>query len=132
MTAFGSFRLDPANKCLWQKDSRIPMAPKLFSVLCHLVENPGRLVSQEELLEAVWPETFVQPQVRRKYIQELRKILGDSAQTPVYLETIPKRGYRFRLPLTAGASPAETAIASVSLVAVPQGHAAPPGRAAVL
>ena len=76
------------------------MAPKLFSVLNHLVENAGRLVSQDELLQAVWPETFVQPEVLRKYIQELRKILGDKAQNPIYLETIPKRGYRFRLQLS--------------------------------
>ena len=135
MRVFGSFQLDSANQCLWRDDRRISMAPKLFSVLNYLVENPGRLVSQDELLQAVWPETFVQPEVLRKYIQELRKILGDSAQNPEYLETIPKRGYRFRAAEFASPAPAPAAPSTVPpetpAFALPQ-QPAPPGRATVL
>jgi DNA-binding winged helix-turn-helix (wHTH) protein/tetratricopeptide (TPR) repeat protein len=75
------------------------MAPKVFDVLKFLVENAGRLVTQQELLEAVWPETFVQPEILRKYILEIRKALGDPPDHPVFIETLPKRGYRFIAPV---------------------------------
>src|SRR5580693_4701263 len=96
---FAPFRLDPANQSLWRQQARISMAPKVFDVLRYLVENAGRLVTQQELLEAVWPETFVQPEILRKYILEIRKALGDPPNQPVFIETIPKRGYRFIAPV---------------------------------
>src|SRR6202020_1428347 len=95
MKAFGLFRLDPVNQCLWRGETRITLTPKVFAVLHHLIEHPGRLVTQEELLEAIWPETYVQPEILRKYILELRKALGDDPKTPRFIETLPKRGYRF-------------------------------------
>ena len=61
----------------------------------YLVEHAGRLVTQEELLEALWPDTFVQPEVLRKYILEIRRVLEDPPKTPRFVETLPKRGYRF-------------------------------------
>lgn len=93
--SFPPFRLDVANQCLWGKDSRVSVAPKVFSVLEYLVRHAGRLVSQEELLEAIWPETYVQPEVLRKYVSEVRKALNDPAEQPRFVETSPKRGYRF-------------------------------------
>ena len=75
--------------------ARITLTPKVFAVLRHLVDHPGRLVTQEELLEAIWPETYVQPEILRKYILELRKVLGDDPKSPRFIETLPKRGYRF-------------------------------------
>ena len=95
MKAFGTFRLDSANECLWRADVRITLTPKVFAVLRYLVDHPGRLVTQEELLEAIWPETYVQPEILRKYILELRKVLGDDHKAPQFIETLPKRGYRF-------------------------------------
>ena len=92
---FSGFRHDSAINCIWREVARIPMAPKVFDVLRYLVENAGRLVTQQELLEAVWPETFVQPEILRKYILEIRKALGDPPNRPVFIETLPKRGYRF-------------------------------------
>ena len=71
------------------------MTPKVFAVLCYLVDHPRRLVTQDELLEAIWPDTYVQPEVLRTYILDLRKALGDSPKHPLYIETLPKRGYRF-------------------------------------
>jgi tetratricopeptide (TPR) repeat protein len=59
------------------------------------VEHPGRLITQDEILEALWPETYVQPEVLRKYILEIRKVLGDRLDRPMFVETIPKRGYQF-------------------------------------
>src|ERR1700681_4781177 len=99
MKVFHPFRLDPANQCLWRGDARITLTPKVFAVLCHLVEHPERLVTQEELLEAIWPETYVQPEILRKYILELRKVLGDDHKSPRFIETLPKRGYRCVAPM---------------------------------
>src|SRR5579863_2146266 len=95
MKAFGSFRLDTSDQCLWREDVRIALTPKVFAVLRYLVDHPGRLVTQEELLEAIWPDTYVQPEILRKYILELRKVLGDDPKSPRFIETLPKRGYRF-------------------------------------
>src|SRR5262249_9727281 len=79
----------------WRGDTRLSIMPKPFAVLRHLVDNAGRLVTQDELLVAVWPDAYVQPEVLRRYILEIRRILGDDAKTPSFIETVPKRGYRF-------------------------------------
>jgi predicted ATPase len=95
MKQFESFKLDASNECLWHHHAQISMAPKPFAVLRYLVDNPARLVTHDELMEALWPETYVQPQVLRTYVLELRKALGDDAAEPRFIETVPKRGYRF-------------------------------------
>jgi predicted ATPase len=100
MKQFQSFHLDTSNQCLLHNDAQIDLAPKLFAVLRYLVENPGRLVTHDELLEALWPETYVQPQVLRTYVLELRKVLGDDAAQPRFIQTLTKRGYRFVAPVT--------------------------------
>jgi predicted ATPase/DNA-binding winged helix-turn-helix (wHTH) protein len=99
MKQFACFQLDTQNQCLWRNGDRIPLTPKPFAVLRYLVENPQRLVTYDELLEALWPETYVQPQVLRTYVLELRKVLGDDAGNARFIETVPKRGYRFIAPL---------------------------------
>jgi predicted ATPase len=99
MKQFGSFGLDTSNECLWRNGLQISLPPKPFSVLRFLVENPGRLITHDELLDALWPETYVQPQVLRTYMLELRKILGDDAGQPQFIQTLPKRGYRFVAPV---------------------------------
>jgi predicted ATPase len=95
MKQFGEFGLDTLNECLQCSDKSIALPPKPFAVLRYLVEHPGRLITHDELMEALWPETYVQPQVLRTYMLELRKVLGDDAGQPRYIQTIPKRGYRF-------------------------------------
>ncbi len=89
------FGLDTANECLWQGETQIALAPKPFAVLRYLAEHPGRLITHDELLDALWPETYVQPQVLRTYVQELRKVLGDTIADSRYIRTVPKRGYCF-------------------------------------
>src|SRR5215467_14490317 len=95
MRSFLSFRLDTANQCLWRGQERVSIPPKAYDVLRYLVENPGRLVTPDELLEKLWPETYVNPEVLRKYILDIRKILGDRPDKPEFIETVTKRGYRF-------------------------------------
>jgi predicted ATPase/DNA-binding winged helix-turn-helix (wHTH) protein len=80
---------------LWHSGEQIAVPLKCFSVLRYLVENPGRLITHDELLDALWPETYVQPQVLRTYVLELRKLLGDDAGSPRFIQTLPKRGYCF-------------------------------------
>ncbi len=97
---FPPFRLDPVNQCLWRRgdtgdDKRILLTPKAFAVLGDLVEHAGRLVTQDQLLEAVWPDTFVQPEVLKYQIADIRSTLGDDRKSPRFIETLPRRGYQF-------------------------------------
>lgn len=100
MYEFPPFRLDTANHCLLKsgssgKDTRIHLPPKAFSILKYLVANADRLVTHNELLNNVWPDTFVQPEVLASHIRDLRAALGDDARKPKYIETVARRGYRF-------------------------------------
>src|SRR5215831_11081391 len=92
---FACFRLDPDNACLWCDTEAVPLPPKIFAVLHYLVTHPDRLVRKDELLDAVWPETAVTEAVLRVAIGAVRKVLGDTAQTPRFIATVPRRGYRF-------------------------------------
>src|SRR5262249_34924595 len=89
------FRLDNINRCLWRGDERLPLTPKAYDVLSYLVEHRARLVTQDEILEAVWTDTHVNPEVVKKAILEIRKILGDRPDQPAFIETLRKRGYQF-------------------------------------
>jgi predicted ATPase len=102
MKQFACFGLDTVNQCLLRGAATIELAPKPFAVLRYLVEHPGRLITQDELLDALWPETYVQPQVLRTYMLELRKVLGDDAGRPRFIQTLHKRGYRFVAAVTEG------------------------------
>jgi len=100
MKAFLSFRLDTVNQCLWRGHERVPITPKAFDVLRYFVEHTGTLVTQDELLEKLWPETYVNPELIKKYVTEIRKVLGDSPQEAQFIRTLPKRGYEFIVPVT--------------------------------
>jgi DNA-binding winged helix-turn-helix (wHTH) protein len=82
MKSFKAFRLDTANHVLSRDGDRVPISPKGFDVLAYLVEHAGQVVTQDEILEALWPETHVNPEVLRKCILEIRKALGDRAGNP--------------------------------------------------
>src|ERR1039458_2143692 len=105
MKQFGCFRLDTGNECLWREEEQIALPPRTFMVLRYLVEHPGRLITHDELLDALWPETYVQPQVLRTYMLELRKLLGDDAAEPRFIQTLPKRGDCFVAAVCEGAEP---------------------------
>lgn len=100
MTRFPPFRLDTLNHCLWREDASgksepVGLAPKTFDMLRYLVENGGRLVLHDELLDALWKDDDVQPEVLKGHILTIRAALGDSAQNPRFIETHRGRGYRF-------------------------------------
>src|SRR5690242_16595531 len=89
---FGPFRLDMNERVLLRDGQIAPLTPKAFDTLVVLVENNGHVLEKEELLKAVWPDTFVEEATLAQNIFTLRKVLG---KEPSYIETIPKRGYRF-------------------------------------
>src|SRR5208283_2374966 len=92
---FGPFRLDP-KECLLILDGRpVPLPPKAFEALLFLVENAGHLVDKDELMRRLWPDTFVEDGNVAKHVSLLRKILSEATNGREYIETIPKRGYRF-------------------------------------
>jgi DNA-binding winged helix-turn-helix (wHTH) protein/tetratricopeptide (TPR) repeat protein len=112
MKSFARFRLDPVNQCLWRRADaqlveRVLLTPKAFSVLTYLVNHPGRLVTHDELLRSVWSRTVVEPQTVKKHIVEVRTALGDRPKNSLFIETLPRRGYRFIAPVSecAGLEP---------------------------
>jgi pimeloyl-ACP methyl ester carboxylesterase len=92
---FGDFQLDPRNATLRRGATPVPLTPKAFAVLAHLVARPAQLVTKDEFLDQVWPGVFVGDAVLKVCIREIRHALGDDPHQPAYIETVHKRGYRF-------------------------------------
>ena len=92
---FGPFRLDSDERLLMRGAEVVQLMPKAFDLLLALVENPGRLQEKEELLRRVWPDTFVEEANLSYNISFIRKALADGEDGQRYIETVPKRGYRF-------------------------------------
>src|ERR1700690_2928677 len=91
---FGQFVLDPARRILSRADSPVALTPKAFDVLLFLVQNPNRMVTKEELLQAVWGDTFVEEGNLTQYISLLRKALGDNSEDTRLIVTIARKGYQ--------------------------------------
>ncbi len=92
---FGAFRLDVAERSLRRAEETVALTPKVFDLLVLLVENRGHLMSKEELLKALWPDSFIEEANLNVNVSALRKALGETPADPQYIETVPKRGYRF-------------------------------------
>ena len=92
---FAPYRLDLQNEQLWRADDLIPLRAKPFALLRYMAENPARLVLHEELRKAIWPTTYVSEGVLRVYFREVRAALEDDSESPRFIETIARRGYRF-------------------------------------
>lgn len=92
---FGPFHLDPSERLLLRDGEPIALTPKAFDTLVVLVERSGRLVDKDELMNEVWHDTIVEEVGLARNISSLRKALGEDISAPVYIETVPKCGYRF-------------------------------------
>jgi len=103
---FEPFCLDRSNECLWRGSEVIKLRPKAYAVLNQLVERSGNLVTKEELLASVWPETFVTDAVLKVTIRQLRDALDDDPKAPLFIETAHRRGYRFIGNIANGVQPA--------------------------
>jgi TolB-like protein/DNA-binding winged helix-turn-helix (wHTH) protein len=105
---FGQFALDSRKRSLSRADSPVSLTPKAFDVLFFLVQNPNRLVTKEELLQAVWGDTFVEEGNLTQYIYYLRKALSDNPDDARLIVTIARKGYQFTADVTV-AEAADTA-----------------------
>ena len=114
--SFGPFVLDPAEKVLLRHGQPVSLAPKVFEVLLALVEAHGHVLEKAALLGRVWPDTFVEEGTLAQDIFTLRKVLGETGEGREYVETVPKRGYRFIAPveeiIAERARPAPAIVAS--------------------
>ncbi|MGE3537546.1 MAG: AAA family ATPase [Candidatus Tectimicrobiota bacterium] len=96
---FPPFRLDREHHSLWRGTDRVPLRPKAFAVLQYLAAQAPHLVTPADLLRAVWAEAYVSEGLLRSYMRELRAVLGDTAKTPQFIETVVRRGWRFLVPV---------------------------------
>jgi eukaryotic-like serine/threonine-protein kinase len=92
---FGPFEVDVTNRQLLREGNPVPLAPKVLDALFVLIENSGRVLKKEDLMNSLWSDCFVEESSLTQIIFQLRKALGESAAKQQYIETIPKRGYRF-------------------------------------
>ena len=133
--SFGPYSVDVAERQLLRSGECVSLPPKVFDTLLVLVENGGRILEKDVLMNKIWPDSFVEESSLAQYIFQLRKALGDDASEHRFIETIPKRGYRFIAPVREEFCPspvsvngsavkaAEYALPLTSVLAV---HEAPP------
>src|SRR5512138_21011 len=96
---FGPFVADLETGRLSEGERVVPLAPKPFETLCYLAQRSGRVISKTELVQRLWPDTFVTEDVLVQCIMEIRRALGDPAKSPHYVQTLPRRGYQFMAPV---------------------------------
>src|ERR1051325_2294380 len=92
---FGRFRLKTAERVLLREGELVPLTPKVFDILVTLVEHGGQVVAKDDLMKRVWPNTFVEEGNLTQNISLLRKALGETPGGVQFIETVPRRGYRF-------------------------------------
>jgi eukaryotic-like serine/threonine-protein kinase len=103
---FGPFSLDPAERLVLREGTPLSLTPKVFDTLVYLVRNHGRLLTKDELLREVWPDTFVEEVNLAVNVSTLRKLLGEGPQEGRYIMTVPGQGYRFVAPVQKATSEA--------------------------
>ncbi len=132
---FGPFRLDESERLLEREGTPVALTPKVFDTLVALVERSGHLVDKDELVEKLWPDTFVEPGTLTRNVSDLRKALGGDD----YIETVPKRGYRFVAKVTqvtggmpyagSGAAEAQSVLEEPGAAAPQPANESPPAAA---
>lgn len=129
MYDFGIFRFDPANRLLLRDGAPVALTPKAFDLLLVLVHNGSRLTTKEELMRRVWPKNIVEEANVTVNISALRRILGETADGRPYIETVPKKGYRFVAPVVEVHEVADARAAATS-PAVHRDASSPPSPVA--
>lgn len=117
---FDSYALDDSEFCLYRAGLRVPLEPRALQVLLLFVQNPGKLLQKELILETVWKGTFVEESTLSRAIAILRKKLGDDPRAPTFIETVPTLGYRFI---------AKVEIATAEIATLPDGRETGDNRA---
>src|SRR3954471_14301107 len=98
--SFGPFAFDPENRLLWRDGSEIALPPRVSGVLAALLDRAGHVVARQDLLDRVWKDAFVTDTSLAEAVSFLRQALGDDPQSPRYIQTVHRRGYRFLAPLS--------------------------------
>src|SRR2546425_10195256 len=93
---FGPYRLDAKDRLLYKSDELVALPPKVFDTLLLLVTSGGHVLSKDEMIKQLWPDTFVEEGTLTQYISVLRKALGEGGS---WIENLPRRGYRFTVPV---------------------------------
>ena len=124
---FNSFELEPAERRLSQAGKSIALTPKVFDTLVMLVERSGHVVSKDELMKALWPRGYVDESNLTKQIWFIRRALGDGEHDSRFIETVPKRGYRFVAPVTREAATPSMQPAAPPASVEPEPRPASPG-----
>src|ERR1041384_5846323 len=107
---FDGFRVDVSERLLFKESREVPLTPKVFDTLLVLVENSSHVLTKKELMQQVWPDSFVEENNLAQNISVLRKALGKAKESEDYIQTVPKRGYRFVADVTASGGEEETMI----------------------
>jgi DNA-binding winged helix-turn-helix (wHTH) protein/TolB-like protein/Flp pilus assembly protein TadD len=113
----GSWLVQPSLNLISQNGRTVHLEPKVMEVLVCLSRRAGETVSKEELIQAVWQDTFVTDDVLKRCVSELRRVLEDDAHEPRFIETIPKRGYRLLIPTQRAEPPKSESGKAIGLVA---------------
>ncbi|HET9532437.1 MAG TPA: transcriptional regulator, partial [Blastocatellia bacterium] len=92
---FGPFRVDVSNRLIMRDNEPVQVTPKAFDTLLVLLESHGRVIEKEEMMRLIWPDTFVEEANLAVNISQIRKALGERDDGGQYIETVPRRGYRF-------------------------------------
>jgi DNA-binding winged helix-turn-helix (wHTH) protein len=111
VVAFGPFRFDRARRSLFRESTEVAVPSRVVGVLGALIEQAGRVVSREALIREVWKGSYVTETSAAEAVSLLRQALGDNAQSPLYVQTVPRCGYRFIAPLSEAAPPPAAAAA---------------------
>ena len=130
--AFGRFTLEVGERRLSQSGEAVALAPKALDLLVALVRRAGRLISKQELLDRVWPESFVEEGILTVHVSALRKALGDNSRPPRYIETVARSGYRFIAPVTEHATDRRVIPGRWSIAVLPSRSPAGGGEGAPL
>src|ERR1044072_5827095 len=107
---FDSFRVDVNERLLFRDNREVSLTPKVFDTLLVLLENSSHVMTKKELMQQVWPDSFVEENNLAQNISILRKALGKTREGEHYIQTVPKRGYRFVADVSSAGDDEETMI----------------------
>ena len=103
LLTFGPYRFDRTNRILSKENLELPLPPRVLGVLEYLVTRPGRVVSKQALMDAVWKDAVVTETSLTEAVSQLRQALAEDPQQPAFVQTVHRRGYRFVASVTVGA-----------------------------
>ena len=112
--SFGPFAFDRQSRLLWRDGAEVALPPRVLGVLEHLIDRAGQIVARQDLLDGVWKDAFVTDTSLAEAVSFLRQALGDDPQSPTYIQTVHRRGYRFLAPIVQESERGQTRVRLLS------------------